>query len=168
MTSNPRLRATSAGCGATSGSSHLDLNTGRAIMKEWHPTRPATLSGYLEAMTRVIMAAGINWKVVEAKWNGIREAFLGFDVARVLNESRDVDRCADPRVIRNRRKSGGVRMRPDVGIELRVQRVRHIFARRRLRRDRCRHQSKFRLPGEPAYSPAAVGRRCRTGSRTRQ
>jgi DNA-3-methyladenine glycosylase I len=75
-------------------------------VKEWHPTKPATLSGYLEAMTRVIMAAGINWKVVAAKWEGIREAFFGFDVERVADMSPDdVDRlAADPRVIRNRRK----------------------------------------------------------------
>ena len=45
-------------------------------MHEWHPTKPTSPAGYLEAMTRVIMAAGISWKVVEAKWNGIREAFV--------------------------------------------------------------------------------------------
>ena len=75
-------------------------------MHEWHPTKPTSLSGYLEAMTRVIMAAGISWKVVEAKWNGIREAFAGFDVDVVAGLTPDdVDRLAvDPRVIRNRRK----------------------------------------------------------------
>ncbi len=75
-------------------------------MHEWRPARPASLSGYLEAMTRVIMAAGINWKVVEAKWDGIREAFAAFDVQKVADMNpEDVDRLvADPRVIRNRRK----------------------------------------------------------------
>jgi DNA-3-methyladenine glycosylase I len=57
-------------------------------------------------MTRVIMAAGMNWRVVEAKWDGIREAFAGFDVETVAGLTpADVERLmADPRVIRNRRK----------------------------------------------------------------
>jgi DNA-3-methyladenine glycosylase I len=75
-------------------------------MHEWNPTKPTSLSGYLEAMTRVIMAAGISWKVVEAKWEGIKEAFAGFDVEAVADMTpEDVDRLAgDTRVIRNRRK----------------------------------------------------------------
>jgi DNA-3-methyladenine glycosylase I len=75
-------------------------------MHEWNPTKPASLSGYLEAMTRVIMAAGINWKVVEAKWEGIRDAFTDFDLQKVAEMTpTDVDRlAADPRIIRNRRK----------------------------------------------------------------
>ena len=75
-------------------------------MHEWHAEKPDSLSGYLEAMSRAIFTAGISWKVVEAKWEGIREAFDGFDVEAVAALSPDdVDRlAADRRVIRNRAK----------------------------------------------------------------
>jgi DNA-3-methyladenine glycosylase I len=75
-------------------------------MQHGHFTRPTSASGYLEAMTRVIMTAGINWKVVDSKWEGIRDAFAGFDIQEVAAMTpADVDRlAADPRVIRNRRK----------------------------------------------------------------
>ena len=75
-------------------------------MQDWHGSKPTALSGYLEAMVRSIFTAGINWKVVEAKWNGIREAFEEFDVEKVAALApADVDRLAgDTRVIRNRRK----------------------------------------------------------------
>ena len=75
-------------------------------MREWHGSRPASLAGYLEAMSFAIFTAGINWKVVDAKWEGIREAFAGFDVENVAAMSpADVERLAgDRRVIRNHRK----------------------------------------------------------------
>jgi DNA-3-methyladenine glycosylase I len=68
--------------------------------------KPTSASGYLEAMVRVIMTSGINWHVVDAKWEGMREAFSGFDVERVAKmTSEDVERLVtDPRIIRNRRK----------------------------------------------------------------
>lgn len=79
-------------------------------MREWHGTKPTSLAGYLEAMSFAIFTAGINWKVVDAKWDGIREAFAGFDVETVAAMSpADVDRLAeDRRVIRNRRKIEGI------------------------------------------------------------
>lgn len=71
-----------------------------------HGSKPASLAGYLEAMTRAILTAGISWTVVESKWEGIRGAFEGFDVEKVAAfTSADIDRLmADTRVIRNRRK----------------------------------------------------------------
>lgn len=68
--------------------------------------KPSSASGYLDAMSFIIMTAGINWKVVEAKWGGIREAFLGFDVEKVAGMTdEDVERLMnDRRVVRNRRK----------------------------------------------------------------
>ena len=72
-------------------------------------TRPPDLSGYLEAITRAVFQGGISWRVVEAKWDGIRDAFAGFD-PRVVAEldAADIDALmADPRVIRNRAKIEG-------------------------------------------------------------
>ena len=75
-------------------------------MPHQHFTKPTSAAGYLEAMTLIILTAGINWKVVEAKWGGIREAFLGFDIDKVAAmTSEDVERLmGDSRVIRNRKK----------------------------------------------------------------
>ncbi len=68
--------------------------------------RPESLSGYLERMSKVIFASGMNWKVVEAKWAGTREALSGFDVHEVARlTADDIDRLmADPRLVRNRKK----------------------------------------------------------------
>lgn len=68
--------------------------------------KPTSASGYLDAMSLIIMTAGISWKVVEAKWGGIRDAFLGFDVDKVMAmDDADVERLMnDRRVVRNRRK----------------------------------------------------------------
>jgi 3-methyladenine DNA glycosylase Tag len=54
-------------------------------------------------MTMRVFEAGMSWKVVEAKWPGIQEAFHGFDPERVANMSpSDVELVAnDPGVIRN-------------------------------------------------------------------
>ena len=75
-------------------------------MHDPRDTKPESLSGYLERMSKVIFQSGMNWKVVEAKWPGIREAFGGFEVQKVADLSAaDIDLlAADPRVIRNRPK----------------------------------------------------------------
>lgn len=72
----------------------------------WKPKKPDSLSGYLEALSRPIFSTGMSWRVVEAKWDGIREAFARFDPEKVAALSpADVDRLVeDSRVIRNRRK----------------------------------------------------------------
>lgn len=67
------------------------------------PKPPRDLSGYLESMTRIVFSSGMSWRVVDAKWPGIREAFKEFDPEKVARmTARDVDRLAkDTRVIRN-------------------------------------------------------------------
>jgi|SRR5689334_21390921 len=71
-----------------------------------HQAPPKSLSGYLDAMARVMFQTGISWRVVDAKWPGIREAFHGFEPERVARlTTRDIDRLmGDTRVIRNRKK----------------------------------------------------------------
>jgi DNA-3-methyladenine glycosylase I len=73
---------------------------------EWHPTKPDSLAGYLEALSRPVFSTGMSWKVVEAKWDDIREGFVGFDPGRVAAMTPgDVERLVtDPKMIRNRRK----------------------------------------------------------------
>jgi 3-methyladenine DNA glycosylase Tag len=61
---------------------------------------------FLEHLSRSVFEAGINSRVVEAKWDGIREAFHGFDPAQVAQmppaEIAAVEN--DSRVIRNKAK----------------------------------------------------------------
>ena len=68
--------------------------------------QPRSLADYLEVMSKSVFQTGMSWKVVEAKWPGIREAFRGFDPAAVVALTPDdLDALTkDTRVIRNRRK----------------------------------------------------------------
>jgi Methyladenine glycosylase len=67
---------------------------------------PTGLADYFEVMTKAVFQSGMSWQVVEAKWDGFREAFAAFDPATVAAFSGDdVDRLSeDTRIIRNRRK----------------------------------------------------------------
>jgi 3-methyladenine DNA glycosylase Tag len=69
-----------------------------------------SLDDYLEHMTKPVFQAGISWRVVDAKWPGIRAAFKGFKTERVARMSdRDVDALVkDERVIRSRPKIAAV------------------------------------------------------------
>lgn len=66
---------------------------------------------WLSQMARGIFQAGISWKVVEAKWPGIEEAFWGFDPGRVsMIEGDALDALlADTRVIRSGAKITAIR-----------------------------------------------------------
>ena len=69
-------------------------------------TNPDSLADYLEVMSKSVFQAGMSWKVVEAKWPDIRQAFRGFEPTVVANlTEEDLDELTnDRRVIRNRRK----------------------------------------------------------------
>jgi len=72
-------------------------------LRDRAPDDPAFFLGHL---SRSVFEAGINWRVVEAKWDGIREAFHGFEPAQVAAmppaEIAAVEN--DSRVIRNKAK----------------------------------------------------------------
>lgn len=73
----------------------------------WSPaTTDLTLADYLASMARAVFVAGINWKVIDAKWEGTRAAFDDFDPLKVAAYTpADVDRLmADARIVRNRKK----------------------------------------------------------------
>jgi DNA-3-methyladenine glycosylase I len=67
---------------------------------------PQSLADYLEVMSKAVFQSGMSWAVVEAKWDGFRAAFEGFDPKKIARFGPDdVDRlAADPGIIRNRRK----------------------------------------------------------------
>ena len=60
---------------------------------------------FLAHLSRAVFEAGI-WRAVDAKWDGIREAFHGFDPAQVAAMTPDQIAATenDPRVIRNKAK----------------------------------------------------------------
>jgi DNA-3-methyladenine glycosylase I len=68
--------------------------------------KPKGLADYLEVMSKAVFQSGMSWSVVEAKWDGFRKAFEGFDTEKIARfEPAEVDRLAqDPGIIRNRRK----------------------------------------------------------------
>jgi 8-hydroxy-5-deazaflavin:NADPH oxidoreductase len=72
-------------------------------LRDHAPDDPAF---FLEHLSRSVFEAGINWRVVEGKWDGIREAFHGFDPVQVASmppaEIAAVEN--DSRVIRNKAK----------------------------------------------------------------
>ena len=72
-------------------------------LRDHAPDDPAF---FLEHLTRSVFEAGISWRVVEAKWDGIREAFHGFDPTQVAamppTEIAAIEN--DSRVIRNKAK----------------------------------------------------------------
>lgn len=57
----------------------------------------------LAEMTRRVFQAGFVWRIIEAKWPGFEEAFLGFDPARLLAQPPEFwDRLtSDTRIVRN-------------------------------------------------------------------
>ena len=68
--------------------------------------KPKKLGDYLEIMSKSVFQTGISWRVVDAKWPEIREAFKGFDPELISKLTiREIDKLAqDKRIIRNRRK----------------------------------------------------------------
>jgi 3-methyladenine DNA glycosylase Tag len=65
----------------------------------------------LAEMTQRVFSAGFAWRVIEAKWAGFEDAFLGFMPARLLFQPDDFwdSLTADARIVRNGAKIMSVR-----------------------------------------------------------
>ncbi|MCX7303364.1 MAG: DNA-3-methyladenine glycosylase I [Hyphomicrobiales bacterium] len=65
----------------------------------------------LSTMAERIFAAGFVWRVIEAKWPGFEEAFLGFQPKTLLFQPEDFwhDLTSDTRIVRNGQKIMAVR-----------------------------------------------------------
>ena len=72
--------------------------------------KPKGLDDYLEQLSRGVFQAGISWRVVDAKWPGIRAGFQNFKIERVARlGDREIDKLAkDERLIRSRPKIAAV------------------------------------------------------------
>ncbi len=75
-------------------------------MEEPKRIKPTKLADYLEVLSKAVFEAGMNWKVIENKWPGFREAFHEFDPPTIAAYTPDdIDRLmGDTRIIRNMRK----------------------------------------------------------------
>ena len=62
-------------------------------------------------MAERVFAAGFVWRVIEQKWPGFEEAFLGFEPKRLLFQPDDFwhDLASDKRIVRNPQKIRSVR-----------------------------------------------------------
>ena len=65
----------------------------------------------LSTMAERVFAAGFVWRVIEQKWPGFEEAFLGFEPKRLLFQPDDFwhDLVSDKRIVRNPQKIRSVR-----------------------------------------------------------
>ncbi|MGD6851527.1 MAG: DNA-3-methyladenine glycosylase I [Candidatus Bathyarchaeia archaeon] len=75
--------------------------------KWWYrERRPPNDDAYFENMSRVIFQAGLNWQVVDKKWQAIREAFYGFDIKKVaqLTDADVAQMLKNPQIIRHKSK----------------------------------------------------------------
>jgi DNA-3-methyladenine glycosylase I len=82
-----------------------DTALGRYHDEVWG-TRTYDQSAMFEALTLGVFEVGLSWSIVFGKRDAFREAFQGFDVAKVAAMTeRDVDRLVqDASIIRNRGK----------------------------------------------------------------
>ena len=98
-----KVRGTAAADQAALRTRVRELTAPFEKLRDHAPDDPAF---FLEHLSRSVFEAGINWRVVEGKWDGIREAFHGFDPAQVAAmppaEIAAVEN--DSRVIRNKAK----------------------------------------------------------------
>jgi 3-methyladenine DNA glycosylase Tag len=65
----------------------------------------------LSTMANRVFSAGFVWSVIEQKWPGFEDAFLGFEPKRLLFQPEDFwhELASDKRIVRNPQKIGSVR-----------------------------------------------------------
>jgi DNA-3-methyladenine glycosylase I len=68
--------------------------------------RPENDDEYFERMNRAIFQAGLNWKIVENKWNNFQEAFSDFSIDKVAAfREREIESLMNnPGIVRNEKK----------------------------------------------------------------
>jgi len=81
---------------------------------------PKSIDDYLEQLSKPVFQAGINWRVVNAKWPGIKKGFHDFKAERVARMSdREIDKLmTDESVIRARPKLNAVVYNANALLEL--------------------------------------------------
>ncbi|PSM19630.1 DNA-3-methyladenine glycosylase I [Nitratireductor sp. StC3] len=95
-----------------------DRKGGEAVLATLLPTVPENAAvaaipddRVLSTMANRVFCAGFVWRVIEQKWPGFEEAFLGFDPRRLLFQPDEFwhDLAGDARIVRNPQKIRSVR-----------------------------------------------------------
>ena len=75
-------------------------------MPGWKTTPPKDDRGYFDRMSKAIFTAGLNWKMVENKWENFHWAFADFSPAKVaeLTEKDIRALMKDTGIVRNEKK----------------------------------------------------------------
>ena len=90
-----------------------DRKGGEAVLRSLLPPAPGNASvaalgddRVLSTMAKRVFSAGFVWSVIEQKWPGFEEAFLGFEPKRLLFQPDDFwhDLASDKRIVRNPQK----------------------------------------------------------------
>lgn len=78
---------------------------------------------WLSELSKFVFRTGLNWSVIENKWPGFEEAFLGFDVGRCafMDDEMFDGLLADTRVVRHGAKIASVRDNAAFFLELRAE-----------------------------------------------
>jgi 3-methyladenine DNA glycosylase Tag len=69
-------------------------------------TRPPNDDAYFENMARVILLAGLSWKMIDRKWENFKKAFKNFSIDEVaMFDEEDLKRLMNnSSIVRNRAK----------------------------------------------------------------
>ena len=115
----------------------------------------------LAEMTKRVFSAGFAWSVIEAKWPGFEEAFLGFEPRRLLSEPDEFwhKLTMDARIVRNGAKIMSVRDERALRLESRRNMVRSASFSPTARR-RTKSASSMCSPSAAAGSAAIADRCC--------
>jgi 3-methyladenine DNA glycosylase Tag len=75
-------------------------------MPGWKTAPPKDDQGYFDRMSKTIFTAGLNWRMVENKWDNFQRAFADFAPAKVaeLTEKDVKALMKDTGIVRNERK----------------------------------------------------------------
>ncbi len=75
-------------------------------MPGWKVTPPKDDGDYFDRMSKAIFTAGLNWKMVDSKWENFHRAFAGFSPTKVVKlTERDVrSLMKDTGIVRNEKK----------------------------------------------------------------
>jgi 3-methyladenine DNA glycosylase Tag len=91
---------------------------GPKALEKLLPAKPSTKAleklsddHFLSEMTRRVFSAGFAWSVIESKWPGFEDAFLGFAPAKLSFQPDDFwhELVSDTRIVRNGAKINSVR-----------------------------------------------------------
>jgi len=68
-----------------------------------HFPNPKDENGYFESMSRIVFSTGLNWAVVDKKWDAIKKAFANFDIKKVAKfNADDIEKLLkNPNIIRS-------------------------------------------------------------------